>query len=290
MEPEPLNARRMDMEDSDPSALGDSDSPVFEKFNPLLHGAVAATATASGSSGSEKRPELLCQAFLKRYMHYAKRIVHPQLCDEARAYIAGAYSELRSKQDSKTLPVTPRCLETIIRLSTAHAKARLSPTVEETDCQKAFDLMMFALYHETNVEGEDAVDTTNHVVVPNRRRQSDDDASAADSDEEPSSKRSKSSSSTTTATAVVDAATAAAQRKDAVMTLLGKYADRSGVDEISAADALAEVNKGITATASTTSGGSAKQAQFTQAELNEVLEALDTENKLMFVEGSVHII
>jgi DNA replicative helicase MCM subunit Mcm2 (Cdc46/Mcm family) len=95
MEPEPLNARRMDMEDSDPSALGDSDSPVFEKFNPLLHGAVAATATASGSSGSEKRPELLCQAFLKRYMHYAKRIVHPQLCDEARAYIAGAYSELR---------------------------------------------------------------------------------------------------------------------------------------------------------------------------------------------------
>jgi hypothetical protein len=31
---------------------------------------------------------------------------------------------------------------------------------------------MFALYHETNVEGEDAVDTSNHVVVPNRRRQS----------------------------------------------------------------------------------------------------------------------
>jgi DNA replicative helicase MCM subunit Mcm2 (Cdc46/Mcm family) len=86
----------MDMEDSDPSALGDSDSPVFEKFNPLLHGAVAGAAASGGSgSGSEKRPELLCQAFLKRYMHYAKRIVHPQLCDEARAYIAGAYSELR---------------------------------------------------------------------------------------------------------------------------------------------------------------------------------------------------
>jgi hypothetical protein len=50
------------------------------------------------------------------------------------------------------------------------------------------------------------------------------------------------------------------------MTLLGKYADRSGVDEISAADALAEVNKGITATASATSG-SAKQDQFTQAEV-----------------------
>jgi hypothetical protein len=99
----------------------------------------------------------------------------------------------------------------------------------------------------------------------------DDDASAADSDDEPSSKRSKSSSSSSTTTpAVVDAATAAAQRKDAVMTLLGKYADRSGVDEISAADALAEVNKGITATASATSG-SAKQAQFTQAEVRAAL-------------------
>jgi hypothetical protein len=31
---------------------------------------------------------------------------------------------------------------------------------------------MFALYHETNVEGEDAVDTNTHIVVPNRRRQS----------------------------------------------------------------------------------------------------------------------
>jgi hypothetical protein len=48
------------------------------------------------------------------------------------------------------------------------------------------------------------------------------------------------------------------------MDLLGKYADRSGSDEMSAADALAEVNKGITAAASTSG---AKQAQFTQAEV-----------------------
>jgi hypothetical protein len=109
-----------------------------------------------------------------------------------------------------------------------------------------------------------------HYSVEQTSLYSDDDASAADSDDEPSSKRSKSSSSssTTPAAAVVDAATAAAQRKDAVMTLLGKYADRSGVDEISAADALAEVNKGITA-ASTSSG--AKQAQFTQAEVRTTI-------------------
>jgi DNA replicative helicase MCM subunit Mcm2 (Cdc46/Mcm family) len=94
MEPEPLNARRLETVDNDPTATGDGDSPVFEKFNPLLHGAVAGTTNTTNNS-SDKRPELLCQAFLKRYMHYAKRIVHPQLCDEARAYIAGAYSELR---------------------------------------------------------------------------------------------------------------------------------------------------------------------------------------------------
>lgn len=45
--------------------------------------------------------------------------------------------------------MTARSLETLIRLASAHAKARLSHKVEESDAAKAMDLMSFALYHET---------------------------------------------------------------------------------------------------------------------------------------------
>jgi hypothetical protein len=49
----------------------------------------------------------------------------PKLGPEAANHIATCYSELRSKEnDTKTLPVTARTLETMIRLSTAVAKVR----------------------------------------------------------------------------------------------------------------------------------------------------------------------
>ena len=40
--------------------------------------------------------------------------------------IGDYYAELRSQADTNALPITVRTLETIIRLSTAAAKARLS--------------------------------------------------------------------------------------------------------------------------------------------------------------------
>jgi DNA replication licensing factor MCM3 len=58
------------------------------------------------------------------------------LTKEAGNFISQSYAELRDKEtESKTLPVTARTLETMIRLSTAIAKCRLSQKVEKSDAE-----------------------------------------------------------------------------------------------------------------------------------------------------------
>mmetsp|Transcript_34637 Transcript_34637/g.63966 ORF Transcript_34637/g.63966 Transcript_34637/m.63966 type:complete len:814 (+) Transcript_34637:258-2699(+) len=95
--------------------------------------------------------DVLQHEFLRKYMHFAKTRMKPVLTEEARECIAARYAEMRSRQDERTLPVTARSLETIIRLASAHAKARLSNVVEaDPDVAAAMDILSFALYHENN--------------------------------------------------------------------------------------------------------------------------------------------
>jgi len=67
--------------------------------------------------------------------------------------ISNEYTKLRASDNlgnkSKTLPITARALETLIRLSTAHAKARMSKTVDKEDAEAAVELVNFAYFKET---------------------------------------------------------------------------------------------------------------------------------------------
>lgn len=115
------------------------ENQVYEKFNQLLH-------------GKNKNP-ILTKSFLKKYLFYAKKIVEPILSDEAKDYITKCWTDLRVEFDNngkgtssnfyKAAPVTVRTLETLIRLSTAHAKARLSKSVNIIDCSFAEELLRF---------------------------------------------------------------------------------------------------------------------------------------------------
>ena len=113
----------------------------------------------AGASGDAGAGEVLSKRFLQKYLYYAKhRPWVPTLSAEAEGFIAEQYSRWRvdKAQDSRnrrTLPITARTLETMIRLSTAHAKMRMSKTVEVVDATVAIDIMRFVVESE-GLKGE----------------------------------------------------------------------------------------------------------------------------------------
>lgn len=129
-----------------------ADQPMYEKFNSLLHAGVANRA-ADGES-----PTILSIPFLKKYIQYAKQRIKPVLTKKASEYIVKKYSELRNSDpannEKRTAPVTARTLETLIRLSTAHAKLRLSKSIEVKDAKVAEEMVRFALFKEIAKKNE----------------------------------------------------------------------------------------------------------------------------------------
>ncbi|KZT06300.1 ATP dependent DNA helicase [Laetiporus sulphureus 93-53] len=133
-----------------PDGDGGEVSP-FEKYDPLLHIGIG-EALSSTRRRAPKKTEVLSIAFVKKYIQYAKSKPAPVLTKGAADWIVSVYSQLRNESlddnRKRTSPLTARTLETLIRLSTAHAKARLSPKVQEQDAMAAEELLRFALYRE----------------------------------------------------------------------------------------------------------------------------------------------
>jgi DNA replication licensing factor MCM3 len=131
----------------DTDADANRPTDVYEKFNPMLHSGVTVTV----GRGASRRTEVLSIPFIKKYIQYAKR-EKPILTKGAADHIVSVYSALRNDElDSgtrRTSPITARTLETLIRLSTAHAKARLSKRVERKDADVAEQILRFALFKE----------------------------------------------------------------------------------------------------------------------------------------------
>lgn len=71
---------------------------------------------------------------MKKYIHIAK-CIRPVLTNRASEVIAEEYANLRSadfnSDIARTQPVTARALETLIRLSTAHAKVIILTQLEK---------------------------------------------------------------------------------------------------------------------------------------------------------------
>lgn len=155
--------------------------PIYEKYDALLHG-----------DSRSRQDQILSVNFMRKYIQLAK-VLKPKLTESAAELISNEYSRLRSeesssKDEARTQPVTARTLETLIRLSTAHAKARMSKVVSVDDAQAAIELVQFAYFKK---------------VLPkkkkNKRRRSVDGESSEDEEQtrkqashtSPSTRRSK---------------------------------------------------------------------------------------------------
>ena len=161
-----------------------NETPVFEKFNPLLHGGV----TTSTRRGSTRQKEVLSIAFVKKYIQYAKSRIHPVLTKGAADWIVGVYSALRNDDlagnQKRTSPLTARTLETLIRLATAHAKSRLSHSVDERDAMAAEEILRFALFKEVlKVQRRKKRRLNNGQIVDVASDEEDDDEDVAEEDE-----------------------------------------------------------------------------------------------------------
>ncbi|KAG9478953.1 hypothetical protein GDO78_012560 [Eleutherodactylus coqui] len=124
----------------DPNAadVTDQEMQIYEKHDNLLHGP------------RKNKSKIVSMQFIRKYIHVAK-LVKPVLTHEAADHISQEYAKLRSHDEmnndrARTMPVTARALETMIRLATAHAKVRMSKTIDRLDAEMALELVQFAYF------------------------------------------------------------------------------------------------------------------------------------------------
>ncbi|KAF2088396.1 MCM-domain-containing protein [Saccharata proteae CBS 121410] len=94
--------------------------------------------------------EVLPVEFLTSYISYARQQVQPRLTAEAGETLVKEYVAMRKlgedvRAAERRITATTRQLESMIRLSEAHAKMRLSSSVEASDVEEAVRLIKSAL-------------------------------------------------------------------------------------------------------------------------------------------------
>lgn len=84
--------------------------------------------------------------FLRKYIAYAKRNIHPKLSEEAKDRIYNYYMKVRGLTGiDSPVPISERQLQSLIRLTEASARMRLSETAEITDADTAVEIMSYCL-------------------------------------------------------------------------------------------------------------------------------------------------
>nr|DBA24328.1 TPA: hypothetical protein GDO54_012001 [Pyxicephalus adspersus] len=130
-------------DDPNASDVTDQELQIYEKHDHLLHGP------------RKNKSKIVSMQFIRKYIHVAK-LIKPVLTTEAADFISQEYAKIRSHDEmnndrARTMPVTARALETMIRLATAHAKVRMSKTIDLQDAEMALELVQFAYFKKVSI-------------------------------------------------------------------------------------------------------------------------------------------
>lgn len=125
----------------------------------------------------EMEEEQLEMGLMKDYIAYARAYVHPQMSEEAGQTLIQAYVDMRRMGSGKgQVSAFPRQLESLIRLSEAHAKVRLSSVVEMVDVEEAKRLHREALKQSATDPASGKIDIsilTTGMSASSRRRKAE---------------------------------------------------------------------------------------------------------------------
>lgn len=90
-----------------------------------------------------KRDHVLDQDLFKKYIIYAKKYVHPKLNNIDQDKVTNFYAQIR-KESSVVggIAIAARHLESLIRMSEAHAKMHLRDYVSSNDIDFAIDMLL----------------------------------------------------------------------------------------------------------------------------------------------------
>lgn len=112
-------------------------------------GAAAATdapdanADAALADPAANNPNLIPQALLRKYILYARQHCHPKLSQLDDNKISRLYADLRRESMvTGGIPIAVRHIESILRMSEAHAKMHLRDFVEDGDVNVAIRVML----------------------------------------------------------------------------------------------------------------------------------------------------
>ena len=133
-----------------------NESSIYETDYKLSHASDSGNHSIQNEDNNAFTDLILSIEFLLKYIQVAKAL-KPSLTSKASNFISDEYSKLRTKdvysnEVTKTQPVTARTLESIIRLATAHAKARISKKIEVIDVEQSLELVNYAYFKEFGIK------------------------------------------------------------------------------------------------------------------------------------------